>query len=145
MKCLASRIMRAARVRGGALFGHYFSLKAVSRRLSKLNEGLLPLNGATGLPAHAVRQGKRWLSRLLGNKPVAHRRHRPTLATDASMCGCDAALFKDSGSCVWRVARGNESRTASHRSRGAPRHWRSVHLLKRRLEICTFALATQGQ
>nr|CCC53585.1 hypothetical protein TVY486_1110690 [Trypanosoma vivax Y486] len=108
MKCLASRIMRAARVRGGALFVCYFSLKAVGRRLSKLNGGLFQLNDSAGLPGHAVRQGNRWLSALLENKPVAPRRHRHTsaaLATDASMCGWDAIPFKDGG-CVcggWRV------------------------------------------
>ncbi|KAG8341048.1 hypothetical protein TRVL_08126 [Trypanosoma vivax] len=96
----------ATGVRGDALFEHYFFLKAVRRGLPKLNGGLLQLNGGAGLPAHAVRQGKRWLTPLLGNKPVAARRHRPTSATlviDASMSGWGALLFKDSGEvCVAR-------------------------------------------
>ncbi|KAH8609090.1 hypothetical protein ERJ75_001260600 [Trypanosoma vivax] len=48
-------------------------------------------------------RGRRWLSSLLGNSPVAPRRHRPTsatLATDASMCGRGELVFKDSGE-VW--------------------------------------------
>ncbi|KAG8347424.1 hypothetical protein TRVL_01751 [Trypanosoma vivax] len=48
-------------------------------------------------------RGRCWLSSLLGNRPVAPRRHRPTsatLATDASMCGCGELVFKDSGE-VW--------------------------------------------
>ncbi|KAH8619487.1 hypothetical protein ERJ75_000162700 [Trypanosoma vivax] len=84
---LTSRMVCAAGVRG-ALLEHYFSLKAVRWRLSKLNRGLLQLNGATGLPAHAVKHGNCWLSALLGNRAVVPRRHRPAsaaLATDASM------------------------------------------------------------
>ncbi|KAG8339587.1 hypothetical protein TRVL_09583 [Trypanosoma vivax] len=90
LECLTSHMVYAAAVRGGALFERYFFLKAVRRRFSKLSRGLLQLNGAAGLPAHAVRQGRRWLSALLGNRPVVPRRHRPmstALATDASMCG----------------------------------------------------------
>ncbi|KAH8613735.1 hypothetical protein ERJ75_000741400 [Trypanosoma vivax] len=67
---------------------------------SEPGRALLQLNGASGLPAHAVRRGKRWLSALLENSPVVPRRHRPTsaaLGADASMCGWGALLFKDSG------------------------------------------------
>ncbi|KAH8607253.1 hypothetical protein ERJ75_001467300 [Trypanosoma vivax] len=61
--------------------------------------GLLKLNGATGLPAHGVRQGERWLSSLLENGPVVPRRHRPTsaaLVTGTSVYGCGALLFRGS-------------------------------------------------
>ncbi|KAG8339823.1 hypothetical protein ERJ75_001581900 [Trypanosoma vivax] len=104
LECLMPQMMCAAGVRGGALLEHCFFLKAVRRRPSKLNRGLMQLDGGAGLPAHAVRQGKRWLSTLLGNRPVAPRRHRPTspaLATDAFMYGWAALLFKGGGElCV---------------------------------------------
>ncbi|KAG8345047.1 hypothetical protein TRVL_04136 [Trypanosoma vivax] len=103
LECLTPRMVYAAGVRG-ALFEHYFFLKAVCRRLSKHNGGLFQLNDGAGLPAHEDRQGKRWLWPLLGSTPFAPRRHRPTSATlvaDASMCGWGAPLFKDSGEvCV---------------------------------------------
>ncbi|KAH8607243.1 hypothetical protein ERJ75_001459600 [Trypanosoma vivax] len=91
-------------VRGGALFEQCFFLKAVCRRLSKLNWGLLRLSGGAALPAQTVRQGRRLPRALLGSKPVLARRHRPasaTLSTDASMCGWGALLLKDGGEvCV---------------------------------------------
>ncbi|KAH8608301.1 hypothetical protein ERJ75_001343900 [Trypanosoma vivax] len=93
LESLASRVSYVPGVCGVALFEHYFSLKAVRQRLSKLNGGLLQLNGGAGLPAHEDRQGKRRLWPLLGSRPVAARRHRPTsaaLATDVSMSGWSA-------------------------------------------------------
>ncbi|KAH8615516.1 hypothetical protein ERJ75_000576600 [Trypanosoma vivax] len=91
-------------VRGGALLEHCFFLKAVRWRLSKLNGGLLQFNDGPGLQANAVRQGKRWLSSLLGNRPTTPRRHRPTsttLMTEASMCGWGALPLKGGGEvCV---------------------------------------------
>ncbi|KAH8604533.1 hypothetical protein ERJ75_001706500 [Trypanosoma vivax] len=45
---LTSHMVCAADVRCWALLEYYFVLKAVSRRLSKLNGGLLQLNGASG-------------------------------------------------------------------------------------------------
>ncbi|KAG8340424.1 hypothetical protein TRVL_08751 [Trypanosoma vivax] len=96
-------MVHAAGVRCGALFERYFFLKAVRRESQKPNVGLLQLSGA-GVPAQKDRQGKRWLCLLLGSKPVAQRRPRPTsatLATGAPMYGCGALLFKDSGEvCV---------------------------------------------
>ncbi|KAH8611013.1 hypothetical protein ERJ75_001060900 [Trypanosoma vivax] len=123
LESLASHVVCAPGVCGVALLGHYFFRKAVRQRLSKLSGGLLQLNGSSGLPAHAVRQGKRWLSALLGNRPIAPRRHRPAsaaLATDASMRGWGALLFKDGGEVCggWRVA----TTVASHHAgRGACR------------------------
>ncbi|KAH8604910.1 hypothetical protein ERJ75_000089800 [Trypanosoma vivax] len=145
---LTPRMVRAG-VRSGALLEHYFSLKEVGRRLSKLNGGLLQLSEA-GVPAQKDRQGKRWLWPLLGSKPVSPRRHRPTsatLATDVSMCGWGALLFKGSGEvCVAGGARfWHEGRTASHKVRRVLCHWRSVPLVSRCLKICTLALATQRQ
>ncbi|CCD19218.1 hypothetical protein, conserved [Trypanosoma vivax Y486] len=97
---LTSRMVCAANVRGGALLEQCFLLKAVSRRLSKLNGCILQLNDGADLPARAISQGKRCLSSLLANKSVTPRRHRPTpaaLVTDVSMCGWGALLFRDSG------------------------------------------------
>ncbi|KAH8615422.1 hypothetical protein ERJ75_000587000 [Trypanosoma vivax] len=97
---LTSRMVCAANVRGGALLEQCFLLKAVSRRLSKLNGCILQLNDGADLPARVIRQGKRCLSSLLANKSVTPRRHRPTpaaLVTDASMYGWGALLFRDSG------------------------------------------------
>ncbi|KAG8338956.1 hypothetical protein TRVL_10215 [Trypanosoma vivax] len=105
---LMPRMMRATGVRGGALFEHYFSLKAVRRRALKLDRGLLQLNGGAGLPAHEHRRGKRWLWPLLGSKPFAPRRHRPTsaaLVADVSMCGLARPCLRMAGRCVWRAAR----------------------------------------
>ncbi|KAH8604101.1 hypothetical protein ERJ75_001754700 [Trypanosoma vivax] len=114
---LASHMVYAAGVCGGALFEYYFFVKAVRRRLSKLNWGLLRPNGAAVLPAQEDRQGKRWLSPLLGNRPVAPQRHRPTSAAfgaDASMYGWGALLFKDTGEvCVAGGARDREPRRVS--------------------------------
>ncbi|KAH8615221.1 hypothetical protein ERJ75_000593200 [Trypanosoma vivax] len=97
---LTSRMVCAADVRCAALLEYYFVLKAVSRRLSKLNGCILQLNDDADLPARAISQGKRCLSSLLANKSVTPRRHRPTpaaLVTDVSMCGWGALLFRDSG------------------------------------------------
>ncbi|KAH8617580.1 hypothetical protein ERJ75_000363900 [Trypanosoma vivax] len=115
--------MCTAGVHGGASFEHYFLLKAVRRRCSKLTGGLFQLNDVHGgLPANAVRQGKRWLSTLLDNKPVTPRMHRPTsatLATDAFMYGWGALLFKDSGEV--RVADGAWEREPRCISQGEAR------------------------
>ncbi|KAH8618594.1 hypothetical protein ERJ75_000237000 [Trypanosoma vivax] len=148
LEWLTSPMVYATGGRGGVMFERGFFVKEVGRRLSKLSGGLLQPKGASGLPARAVRQGKRWLSSMLGNKPFTPRRHRPTSATLAQVLPCaDGARFclRIAGRCGLRAARGAERFALSCRARRAPCHWRSVLLLKRRKKICAFAFALAMQ
>ncbi|KEG06395.1 TcC31.12 [Trypanosoma grayi] len=103
LECLTSRMMYAAGVQGGSLFRHYFFLKMVRRRLSRLNRGLVDARGPAALPPFALTVGQKWLDTLLQNNPVYPPRALPTSGTlvpDASLYGWGALLFKGSGE-VW--------------------------------------------
>ncbi|KAG8340757.1 hypothetical protein TRVL_08412 [Trypanosoma vivax] len=60
----------AAGVCDGALPEHYFFLKAVRWKLSKLNGGLLRLGGAAIAPTHVSRTGGRRFHERVGRAPV---------------------------------------------------------------------------
>ncbi|KEG06907.1 target of rapamycin (TOR) kinase 1, partial [Trypanosoma grayi] len=81
LESFTSRMMYAAGVQGGSLFRHYFFLKTVRRRLSRLRGGLLGAHGPAALPPFALKVGQEWLDTLLQNNPVNPPRANPTSGT----------------------------------------------------------------
>ncbi|KAF8303699.1 putative target of rapamycin (TOR) kinase 1 [Trypanosoma cruzi] len=100
MEVVASRFLYAAAVLGTRLCDHYFFIKAVRRRLSALNQGIVQETSPKNVPPSAVGLGER-LRHIIGNN---HRRIiKPTekasaaIIADASLQGWRAVFIPDSG------------------------------------------------
>ncbi|PWV16804.1 putative target of rapamycin (TOR) kinase 1 [Trypanosoma cruzi] len=81
MEVVASRFLYAAAILGTRLCACYFFIKAVRRRLSAVNRGIVQETSPTNLPPAAVGLGKR-LRHSIGNITVSEsssprKRHRP--------------------------------------------------------------------
>ncbi|ORC88347.1 putative target of rapamycin (TOR) kinase 1 [Trypanosoma theileri] len=100
MEVAVSRFLYAAAILGVRLTAFFFFLKAVRRRLSALNRGLISLTEPAHLPRSATREGQLLLRILLRNekrimtKTVAVS---ATMITDASLHGWGAIMFLESG------------------------------------------------
>ncbi|EKF33278.1 hypothetical protein MOQ_002859 [Trypanosoma cruzi marinkellei] len=113
MEVMASRFLYAAAILGTRLCAYYFFRKAVRRRLSALNRGIvLETSRRTFLPP-AVGLGER-LRRMIENN--CRRIIKPTekasaaIITDASVHGWGAVFIRDSGDV--KTAGGKWKRTS---------------------------------
>ncbi|KAF8303615.1 putative target of rapamycin (TOR) kinase 1 [Trypanosoma cruzi] len=100
MEVMASRFLYAAAVLGTRLYDYYFFIKAVRRRLSAVNRGIVQETSPANLPPSAVGLGERSRQIIENN----HRRIiKPTekasaaIITDASLHGWGAVFIPDSG------------------------------------------------
>ncbi|PWV09549.1 putative target of rapamycin (TOR) kinase 1 [Trypanosoma cruzi] len=100
MEVTASRFLYAAAILGTQLCDYYFFIKAVRRRLSAVNRGIVQESSLKNVPPAAVGLGER-LRHMIGNN---HRRIiKPTekasaaIIADASLQGWGAVFIPDSG------------------------------------------------
>ncbi|ESS55651.1 protein kinase [Trypanosoma cruzi Dm28c] len=100
MEVVASRFFYAAAILGTCLCDHYFFIKAVRRRLSALNRGIVLETSPANLPSSAVGLGER-LRHIIGKN--RKRIIKPTekasaaIVTDASLNGWRVVFIPDSG------------------------------------------------
>ncbi|EKG00991.1 hypothetical protein TCSYLVIO_008038 [Trypanosoma cruzi] len=81
MEVMASRFLYAAAILCTRLFDYYFFIKAVRRRLSALNRGIVRETSPTNLPPSAVGLGERLRHIIenitVGESSIPRKRHRP--------------------------------------------------------------------
>ncbi|PWU88485.1 hypothetical protein C4B63_72g112 [Trypanosoma cruzi] len=100
MEIMASRFLYAAAILGTRLCDYYFFIKAVRRRLSALNRGIVLETSPANLPPSAVGLGERLRHTIANNRK---RNIKPTekasaaIITDASLHGWGAVFIPDSG------------------------------------------------
>ncbi|PWV06602.1 putative target of rapamycin (TOR) kinase 1 [Trypanosoma cruzi] len=100
MEVTASRFLYAAAILGTQLCDYHFFIKAVRRRLSALNRGIVQETSPTNVPPAAVGLGKR-LRHIIENnrkriiKPT--EKASATIIADASLHGWRAFFLPDSG------------------------------------------------
>ncbi|EKF33552.1 hypothetical protein MOQ_002580 [Trypanosoma cruzi marinkellei] len=100
MEVMASRFLWATAVLGTRSCDHYFFIKAVRRRLSALNRGIVLETSPANLPPSAVGLGER-LRHMIENN--CRRNIKPTekvsaaTVTDASLHGWGSVFTPDSG------------------------------------------------
>ncbi|KAF5221343.1 hypothetical protein ECC02_005585 [Trypanosoma cruzi] len=100
MEFVASRFLYAAAILGTHLCDYYFFIKAVRRRLTALNRGIVLETSPANLPPAAVGLGER-LRHIIGNN--RRRIINPTekasaaIITDTSLHGWGAVFIPDSG------------------------------------------------
>ncbi|RNC35978.1 putative target of rapamycin (TOR) kinase 1 [Trypanosoma cruzi] len=100
MEVMASRFLYAAAILGTRLCQYYFFIKAVRRRLSALNRGIVLETSPANLPPSAVGLGERLRHTIENNrkriiKPT--ERASAAIITDASLHGWGAVFIPDSG------------------------------------------------
>ncbi|KAF5221089.1 hypothetical protein ECC02_005956 [Trypanosoma cruzi] len=100
MEVMASRFLYAAVILGTQLCDYYFSIKAVRRRLSALNGGIVQEKSPANVPPAAVGLDERLRHIIENNR---RRNLKPTekasaaIITDALLHGWGAVLIPDSG------------------------------------------------
>ncbi|ESS55217.1 hypothetical protein TCDM_13326 [Trypanosoma cruzi Dm28c] len=108
MEVVASRFLYAAAILGTRLCDYYFFIKAVRRRLSALDRGIVQETSPANLPPSAVGLGERLRHSIENNRK---RNIKPTekasaaIITDASLRGWGAAFIPDPGDV--KIAGGN--------------------------------------
>ncbi|KAF8277715.1 target of rapamycin (TOR) kinase 1 [Trypanosoma cruzi] len=100
MEVVASRFLYAAAIFGTRLCDYYFFIKAVRRRLSALNRGIVQETSPANLPPSAVGLGE-GLRQIIGNnrQRIINSTEKASAAiiTDASLHGWGAVFNSDSG------------------------------------------------
>ncbi|KAF8299496.1 hypothetical protein TcYC6_0067200 [Trypanosoma cruzi] len=100
MEVMASRLLYAAAILCTRLSDYYFFIKAVRRRLSALNQGIVQETSPANLPPSAVGLGE-GLRHIIENnrKRVIRPAENASTAiiTDASLHGCGAVFIPDPG------------------------------------------------
>ncbi|KAF5214758.1 hypothetical protein ECC02_012608 [Trypanosoma cruzi] len=100
MEVMASRFLYTAAILGTRLCDYYFFIKAVRRRLSALNRGIVQETSPANLPPSAVGLGER-LRHIIENnrKRIINPTEKASAAiiTDASLHGWGAVFLPDSG------------------------------------------------
>ncbi|PWV20339.1 putative target of rapamycin (TOR) kinase 1 [Trypanosoma cruzi] len=100
MEAMVSRFLYLAAILGTRLCGYYFFIKAVQRRLSALNRGILQETSPGNLPPAAIGLGERSrhiieYNRDRNNKPT--EKASAAIIRDASLHGWGAVFIQDSG------------------------------------------------
>ncbi|KAF8298393.1 hypothetical protein TcYC6_0071950 [Trypanosoma cruzi] len=95
MEVMASRFLYAAAILGTHLCDYYLFIKAVRRRLSALNRGIVQETSPANVPPAAIGLGKR-LRHMIGKKTVSEsssprKRHRPP--SSRMRCSIDGSRF----------------------------------------------------
>ncbi|RNC43877.1 target of rapamycin (TOR) kinase 1 [Trypanosoma cruzi] len=122
MEITASRFLYAAAILGTRLCDHYFFIKAVRRRLSALNRGIVMETSLANLPPAAVGLGESLRQMIENNRK---RNNKPTetasaaIITDASLHGWGAVFIPDSGDVKIAGVNGRRSLFSSCRPRHA--------------------------
>ncbi|KAF8295276.1 putative target of rapamycin (TOR) kinase 1 [Trypanosoma cruzi] len=100
MEVMASRFLNAAAILCTRLYDHYFFSKAVRRRLSALNQGIVLETSPANLPPSAIALGER-LRRIIENnrRRIIKRTEKASAAiiADASLQGWGAVFIPDFG------------------------------------------------
>ncbi|RNF20357.1 protein kinase, putative,serine/threonine protein kinase, partial [Trypanosoma cruzi] len=99
MEIMASRFLYAAAILGTRLCDYYSFIKAVRRRLSALNRGIVLETSPANLPPSAVGLGERLQHSIENNrKRIIKPTEKASAAiTDASLHGWGAVFIPDSG------------------------------------------------
>ncbi|ESS61610.1 target of rapamycin (TOR) kinase 1 [Trypanosoma cruzi Dm28c] len=100
MEATASRFLYAAAILGTRLCDYYFFIKAVRRRLSALNRGIVQETSPANLPPAAVGLGERLRQMIENNrKRIINSTEKASAAiiADASLHGWGAVFIPDSG------------------------------------------------
>ncbi|PWU99262.1 putative target of rapamycin (TOR) kinase 1 [Trypanosoma cruzi] len=121
MEVMASRFLYAAAILGTRLCDYYFFIKAVRRRLSALNRGIVQETSPANLPPSAVGLGER-LRHIIGKN--RKRIIKPTekasaaIITDASLHGWGAVFIPDSSNVKNCRRKMEEDAFSHHAGRG---------------------------
>ncbi|PWV04220.1 hypothetical protein C3747_158g36 [Trypanosoma cruzi] len=122
MEVTASRFLYAAAILCTRLCDHYFFIKAVRRRLSAVNQGIVQETSPANLPSAAVGLGER-LRRIIkntivGESSIPRKRHRPPSSrTHRSMDG-EPFLFQTPATLKLPGEMGEEEAFSYHAGRG---------------------------
>ncbi|KAF8275675.1 putative target of rapamycin (TOR) kinase 1 [Trypanosoma cruzi] len=122
MEVTASRFLYAAAILGTRLCDHYLFIKAVRRRLSALNQGIVLETSPANLPPVAVGLDERLRHIVENNRK---RTIKPTekasaaIITDASLHGWRAVFVPDSGDVKIAGGKWGKEPFSYHAGRGA--------------------------
>ncbi|PWV11521.1 putative target of rapamycin (TOR) kinase 1 [Trypanosoma cruzi] len=121
VEAMASRFLYAAAILGTRLYDNYVFIKAVRRRLSALNRGIVLETSPANLPPSEAGLGERLRHIIKNNRKRIIKPTEKTLAaiiTNASLQGWGAVIIPDSGDV--KILEGNGKGIFSyHAGRGA--------------------------
>ncbi|RNF12576.1 target of rapamycin (TOR) kinase 1 [Trypanosoma cruzi] len=121
MEIMASRFLYAAAILGTRLCDYYFFIKAVRRRLSEFNRGIVQETSPANLPPSAVGLGERLRHSIENNrKRIINSTEKASAAiTDASLHGWGAVFIPGFGNVKIAGGSGRRSLFLSCRPRHA--------------------------
>ncbi|KAF8297060.1 putative target of rapamycin (TOR) kinase 1 [Trypanosoma cruzi] len=102
MEVVASRFLYAAAILGTRLCAYYFFIKAVQRRLSAVNQGIVLETSPANLPLSAIGLGERLRHINEDNRKwsINPTEKASAAVTDASLQGWGAVFIPDSGDVI---------------------------------------------
>ncbi|KAF8287631.1 hypothetical protein TcYC6_0001550 [Trypanosoma cruzi] len=122
MEVMASRFLYAAAIFGTRLCAYYFFIKAVRRRLSAVNQGIVLETSPANLPPAAVGLGERLRHIIENNRRriiESTEKASAAIIADASLHGWRAVFIPDSGDVKIAGGKVEEEAFSYHAGRGA--------------------------